>query len=74
MDDTELEATGKVIDVMGDLQRALAKSAGSGRARKPGRREPWTCPHCGDVVHCRKADCVEKTEAARARMGLGGAK
>lgn len=35
MDETEMEATGRVIDVMGGLKKALKKSAGSGaRAKK----------------------------------------
>lgn len=47
------------------------------RPKKPGKREPWRCLYCSDVVlikdNCRKLDCLEKYEAARERMGLGKA-
>lgn len=61
------EAAPEVVDLMSTLQESLAK-------KKQGKREPWRCLYCGDVVlikdNCRKPDCLAAIESARRRMGL----
>ena len=43
-------------------------------ARKPGKREPWRCKYCDAELlikdNCRKAECLEKYEAERQRLGF----